>query len=110
MINTIPMPPPEPQPTELTPARAAQIHLGALLRTSKLHGTARLVMWTATDLAATAIDAGETFSISIEELSECTGMPADVVARRVSELVSDGWIRRVDDRWLPFLIGARTGS
>lgn len=111
MITTIPTPTPEPPPAELTPARAAQHRIGAAIRTSVLRPTARLVMWTASDLAAAAADAGEPFSISIEEMSEATGYPADIVGLCVSELVGNGWIARTEaGRWLPTVPAPRTGT
>lgn len=109
MINTIPMPPLEPEPAVLTPARAEQIRIGAALRLSDLRPSARLVMWTASDLAATLADNGHQFSISIEELSETTGYPADVVGLCVSELVAKYWIARTPDgRWMPTVPAPRT--
>jgi len=102
MITTIPMPPPEPEPAELTQARAEQIRIGAALRLSDLRPSARLVMWTASDLAATLADNGCEFSISIEELSETTGYPTGVVSLCVSNLIGAGWIARTPDgRWMP---------
>lgn len=109
MINTIPMPPPEPQPAELTPARADQIRIGEAIRLSDLRPSRRLVMWTASDLAAALADNGEQFSISIEELSQTTGYPPDVVGRAVSELIAMRWIARTEDgRWMPTVPAPRT--
>jgi len=92
----------EPKPAELTQARADQIRIGAAIRRSQLTAIDRQVMWTVNDLAAAAADAGESFAISIEELSEQTGLPADVIGRRVSGLVQIGWIARTGNGpWLP---------
>jgi predicted Rossmann fold nucleotide-binding protein DprA/Smf involved in DNA uptake len=93
---------------ELTPARAEQIRIGAAIRASALPPLARLLLWTASDAAAAAADAGEEFSISIEELSEQTGLHVGLVARFVSRAVEAGWIARIGGRWLPTVPAPRT--
>lgn len=97
------------KPAELTPARANQLRIGAAIRASTLPPPSRLVLWTATDVAAAAADAGDQFSISIQELSEQTGLSVGPVARYVSALVAAGWIARNDDgHWLPTVPAPRT--
>lgn len=99
----------EPKPAELTQARAEQIRIGEAIRLSSLRPSRRLVMWTVSDLAAALADNGEQFSISIEELSQTTGYPADVVGLAVSELVTMRWIARTPDgRWMPTVPEPRT--
>lgn len=86
----------------LTSARAEQHRLGAAIRTSSLPPPARLLLWTASDLAAAAADAGETFSISIAEMSEQTGMPVGEVGKLMSQLFALGWMARTEaGQWLP---------
>lgn len=93
----------------LTPARAEQHRIGAAIRTSALPPLARLLLWTAADLAATAADAGERFSISIVELSEQSGMYVGQVGKLMSELFTLGWIARTEaGQWLPAVPAPRT--
>lgn len=99
-----------PEPRDTSPARAELAELGAAIRTSTLPPVARLMLWTAADLAAEAADAGHPFAISIEELSEQSGVTVGQVARSISMLAETGWIARKDAGWLPTVPAPRTGQ
>jgi len=91
----------EPTAAEHTPARADRDRIIAASLASSLSRPTRLVLWAATEAADAAADAGEPFSISIEDLSERSGLPIGLVSDRVSTLMTLGWLTRIDDRWTP---------
>lgn len=98
----------EPIAAELSPARAEQARIVAASLASSLSRPTRLVLWSATEVAAAAADAGIPFSISIEDLSERCGLPIGLVSNRISHLMTLGWLTRIDGHWTPTVPTPRT--
>lgn len=84
-----------------SPARAERDRVIAASLKSDLSRPTRLVLWAVIDRADAAADAGVPFSISIEDLSERCGLPIGLVSDRVSDLMTLGWLTRVDSHWTP---------
>lgn len=100
----------DPAGPVVKPARSdQQLRLGAALRASNLPALARLAVWACADIAAAAAVTGATFTISITEIADATGMTLEHTARAVSDLITAGWITRGDTGLLT--VGApRTGE
>jgi AraC-like DNA-binding protein len=94
-----------PEPT----AADAEQSFGAALRASALPPILRLVMWTIADLSDHAVDGGQPFALSFEEVAKGSGMSPSHVLRGIADLMEAGWINSTGpDRWLPTVPAPRT--
>lgn len=98
--------------TAATPARPEPA-FGAAVRASNLPPLVRLVLWTCADIADTADDAHQMFTISLVEIADATGMELAHVARCISDLIATGWIActaGTGGQWLPTVPAPRSGA
>lgn len=92
------------------PAPAIPLSFGAALRASTLPPLVRLVLWTCADIADTADDSRQVFTLSLVEIADATGMELAHVARCIADLIATGWIARTDaGHWLPTVPAPRSG-